>query len=408
MACVKQALACIAALLTIAALFSAGCRRQVTYYDDVAPILARRCVRCHSSGGLAARPSLERYEDVVRFRERIRLAVWTRSMPPWLPDDTGVCGRWKDALWLPNDEVQMLVSWLEGSLPAGEPRDAPAPVDPTPSLEHVDAVLDAGASFEPGLVERAYRCFVVDPGLAKDRLMTALRVHSTDPRMVAQITLFALESEKAEADADALDRASPEPGYPCYGSPRVEPERLVASWTWDSPVLRFPRGTGLRLRAHRKLVMQVHYDVITSGLSASTRTRIDLELDDRGREASLIRLAASGFSLPPEQRLTSADGEMIVPSDVTLWGIAPRMHTLGKTLQVSRVGGGAPSACLGAFEHWDFYRQRFFEYVAPVRLSRGDRLRVACAYDTQSRQDPVSSGDDIRDEDCAAFLYVTE
>lgn len=377
-------------------LCSNGCGRERITYDDVAPILARRCVGCHSDSGLAARPRLDRYDDIVRQREQIGRAVWTREMPPWIADDTGICCRWRDSLWLPKDELSTLVAWLEDGAPAAK-RTAPAslPARASPTLAHVDVTLDQAEDFVPGLTDRAYRCFVVDPKLERDRFMTALRVSSTDPRAVAQVTLFAIESEP------------PGKAYPCYGSPLVRPARLIASWTWDVPVLRLPPGTGVRLRKGEKLVMQVHYDVITSGLAAPTRTSVELELEDGVKEAVLLRLASEPFVLQPSRRVTRTGGDLVVPRKMTLWGIAPRMHTLGKSLRVQRVEGAA-SRCLGAFERWDFYRQRLFLYQEPVRLAEGDRLRVLCTYDTESRQDVVTSGGGIRDEECAAYLYVTE
>ena len=38
----------------------------------------------------------------------------------------------------------------------------------------------------------------------------------------------------------------------------------------------------------RKLVMQIHYNVVTSGLSASTRTRVELEFDDGPCDSSAL------------------------------------------------------------------------------------------------------------------------
>src|SRR5207248_1885482 len=79
-----------------------------------------------------------------------------------------------------------------------------------------------------------------------------------DPRGVAQVTLFALDSDAAEADVAALGT-----DYPCFGTARARDGRLVASWTWPTPVLRLPAG--VRLRAGRKLVAQIHYDVALAG-----------------------------------------------------------------------------------------------------------------------------------------------
>ncbi|WP_394842822.1 hypothetical protein LZC95_37840 [Pendulispora brunnea] len=391
----------------VAILSLVGCKRGPTYHRDVAPIVARRCIRCHSGDGLSALPRLDSYENVVSAAPKIKYAVQRRMMPPWGADDTGICRTWRDALWLGDAELSTLVSWTETGTPAGEPvGHARVRPDPIPELAHVDTTLDLGFDYKPGLGPTSYRCFVVDPNLDRDRFLTGIRVRFSDPRMLAQITLFAPQTMAAEADALTLDQDDPAPGYSCYGSPRVDPATLVASWTWSTPAQIFPPGTGIRLAAHRKLVAQVHYNVMTAGLSASSRTAIDLQFDEGVREAQFLPLSPRGIQLAPGKTYAEASGEMTMTAPTTIFGVAPRMHSLGRTMQLDRFHGGASPSCAGNFDHWDFYRQRLFTYDEPLRVEAGDRLRVSCIYNTEGRADPVLQGEDIRDEECTAYLYV--
>jgi hypothetical protein len=55
----------------------------VTYAADIAPIIARGCVSCHSPDGWAPF-SLLTYEDVRSRAERIAVAAEQGVMPPWL------------------------------------------------------------------------------------------------------------------------------------------------------------------------------------------------------------------------------------------------------------------------------------------------------------------------------------
>ena len=387
----------------VAALLLSGCRKRPTYHDDIAPILARRCVVCHSQNGVARLPTLETYEQVLAAAGKIRRAVQGRDMPPWGADDTGLCRKWKGALWLNDEELQTIVKWTEGDKPAGDRAKAPALPAP-PHFDHNGPTLDIGSDYRPGIGTLAYRCFLVDPGLDRDRLVSAFRVASTEPRSVAQITLYALAAG-AEARAVALDREDAVPGFVCYGASRVPESRLVMSWTWDSPVLRLPEKTGIRLRAREKLVMQVHYDPIATGTNVPTHTRIELELDDGAREASFWTVSPESLSLPPGRALVEASVEVDVKEARTVLGVAPRMHTLGKTMQLDRVQDGK-SECLANFDHWHFYRQRFFEYASPLVLKAGEKLRVSCVYNTQNSAEPVVMGERILDEQCLASLLV--
>lgn len=388
---------------------SMSCERGPTYHRDVEPILARRCVRCHGPTGLAAFPRLDGPEPLGALLEKVRLAVQNRAMPPWGADDTGQCGRWRDSPWLSGAEIETLVRFAERGGPRGAPVPSPPPPAPAPSLR-ADAWVDVGRDDTPGLGEGAYRCFLVDPGLTRDRLLTGVEVQASDPRGVAQVTLYALESARAEVQAAALDALDDRPGWPCFDGPQVTPARPIGSWSWTEATLEYPAGTGVRLRATRKLVLEVHYDLASAGLSSRTRIRAALRLGDGAggelAEAQLVPVRASGFRLPPGQVYAETRADLVVPAPWTLLGAAPRMHMLGRAMQLDRRAPGG-DACLANFSHWSFYRQQLFAYAEPVRLDPGDRLSVACVYDTEGRDAPVAAGEGIADEQCLVWLYVT-
>lgn len=74
-------------------------------------------------------------------------------------------------------------------------------------------------------------------------------------RVGVSATLRALDGEEAERAAARRDAEAPGPGWPCYGGSGVAGARLVAGWSWLTPVVRMPEGTGIRLAAGRPLVL---------------------------------------------------------------------------------------------------------------------------------------------------------
>jgi hypothetical protein len=412
----------------VAIVAAAGCARaRVPTNNDVAPIFARHCVRCHGAAGLAAFPRLDDTAALSRHAARIARVVAQREMPPWGIDSSGLCSRWQDALWLTEEEIATVVAWAEHGATRSRAA-ATAPVPPRDKLDRVDAVLDMGVAYQPGVGRGAYRCFVVDPGLARDRRLTAFAVASSDARPVAQVTLYALDSAAADREAAELDAREPGPGYSCYGAARVAPARLVGSWTWGSGVARLPPGLGLTLAAGRKMILQIHYNVTNAGLSAQSRTHIDLELDDNAREAWFWNVTSRNFTLPPGRAYAEIAGEATAPAALMVYGVVPRMHTLGRTLEVDLIGhparhslAGDDSArtarladrligdgtrCLANVDHWDVYWQRLYLLAAPLPLDARAPVRVTCSYDTQSRGEAVTAGERIEDEACAAELLV--
>ena len=222
--------------------------------------------------------------------------------------------------------------------------------------------------------------------------------------MVHHLTLFAFDSAADEKTAEDLDAADPGPGYACFGDTRAPSRWLVGSGPGGG-ALAFPEGTGLRMRAGRKTVLQIHYNRRNG--TFPDRTTIDLRLASSVRtEAFVPRLADVNLALPPHQEAVTQSDVLTVPQDVTLWGVWPHMHELGSQLRVTASHHGEEE-CIAQVNHWAFHWQGFANYVNPIQLSAGDMMRISCTYDTMSVDAQVGWGSGTADEMCIAFFYAT-
>lgn len=382
--------------------------RTPEYHRDVAPILARHCLECHRRDGVALGLPLDDFPKVRSRAAHVKRAVATRMMPPWGADNTGLCGTWQGARWLSNEEISTIIKWTEGGTPEGRGPSAlqapPAAVAPF----RAEATVDLGGVYQPGIGPGAYRCFVADPKLTRDRLLSAIRLRSGDPRGVRQVNLYSLDSDAAESEALRLDTSDTGLGYPCYGTSRAPDSRLIASWTAGSPVLRLSDRGGVRLLAGRKLVVQMHYNILWTGSDYRSSTEVDLELNDEGVESRVLSVAATGV-LSPGQRAPRVVARYPIDRKIQLLGVTPRMHSRGKVMQLNIERPGQTGRCLATFDHWAFYDQQFFTAVNPPTLQPGDTIEVSCMFQTLGTHEPaVRFGDTIDDEACVASLLVAD
>ena len=376
----------------------------VTFYRDAAPILYEHCVSCHAPGGIGG-VSFVDYESAALLAPLIAQKSTSREMPPWPAGNSGACNTYQDARWLSDSEITTLVAWADAGALAGDPSDGPPLPVPEPGLPEVSATLDMGFTYQPDAsLMDDYRCFVVDPQLAEARYLTGYEVHAGDPRVVHHVILFALDSD--EDEQKAIAKSSGGTGYPCVGGAGIDAARFVAGWAPGGPPTRYPEGTGLLLPAGRKMILQIHYNLMQGALP--DRTRIDLALaTDVAHKAQITRVAKNGFQLPPGQESVSIGAELPITSRGTLYGVAPHMHMLARSQRVDNVSSSATS-CVIDVPEWDFHWQQLYFYQQPQPLEPGDLLKLTCTYDTRGQTEPVTSGESTQEEMCIALLYVTE
>jgi hypothetical protein len=331
-------------------------------------------------------------------------------MPPFGADDTGLCGRWADAAWMTDAEIELFGAWVEGGAPRGDERAAPpareeaprAPARPAGTL-----TVDTGEAFAPGLGDRAVRCFLVSERRALSTSIIGVAVAAEPAGAVRQAALYELTGAAANRRARALDAADAGPGWACYGAPDITGARLLADWSRNTPDQRLPDGTGMALDRASTLVVQLRYDLIASAPGIPVRARFVLATGSASRAARLVPLRSEPFSLPPGVTQARVRAAWTVPHPTTFLGVAPRMHTLGRVLDLVRARGGQRQ-CLAHFGHWDVYDQQLFRAAAPIDLAAGDELTLTCELDTTSRTDEVKMGEAPDDEQCLAHLYLVD
>ena len=94
---------------------------KLTWTQEISRIVYKRCVTCHAD--------FKAYETARPWAKAIRDEVASRRMPPWGPVK-GV-GDFIGDPSLSGPEIDMLVAWVEGGAPEGDPAYLPGRI-PTP------------------------------------------------------------------------------------------------------------------------------------------------------------------------------------------------------------------------------------------------------------------------------------
>ena len=101
---------------------------SINYTTDIAPLVIRRCVSCHSTGNIAPHV-YSKYDDLAGRASQIRADMLLKRMSPWHAD--AQFGVFTNNVALTPIESATLHAWARAGAPRGTGTDplatAPAP-----------------------------------------------------------------------------------------------------------------------------------------------------------------------------------------------------------------------------------------------------------------------------------------
>lgn len=306
-----------------------------------------------------------------------------------------------------------------------------------------------------------YRCFLLDPRLAKDVYLTGTTVQPGNAAVVHHVILFTARRGQV-AEAEALDAATDGEGWTCFGDSGLRDNDGLNSAPWlgawapgGKESMSAP-GFGKPLKAGSRIIMQVHYNLLAGPGADRSSTVLryapgtadiepletmllpaPVEMPCRAeyadgplcdRDASIAdvieRFGGVGNTnnalyflcggKPKPSNVTHCDRTIAEPT--TIRGVAGHMHLLGRSIKIE-VNPGTPDAqTVLDIPVWDFDNQAN-KPIDPVQVDFGDVVRVTCKH-VQWLRDELPSfegipdkyvvwGEGTTDEMCLGILTVT-
>ena len=247
---------------------------DINFADDVRPILRRYCMPCHNPKGSAPDYiDLTTYGNDAKPGARawavaIEEELMTGRMPPWTADAR--YDHFRNSRRMSQQEIDILVAWVQGGGPQGPRRNLPPPLEFTEEewvLGYPDVVLEPSAEtvVEPGQQTASHR-EVLSVELEEDAWITGYEFRPQHPGVVYRMAAWVHEPE--DAPPEQLEVEVQVPYDPFRDEDEPEPTRMrtatpgpqfLGQWLrGDDPVL-LPDGAGKRLRTGSKVELVVEY-----------------------------------------------------------------------------------------------------------------------------------------------------
>jgi hypothetical protein len=404
-------------------LFFVGCgQNAVTYHKDIRPVMERKCVTCHTDGGITPFV-LDSWEAVSGLTDLIAASVDKREMPPWGMDED--CRAVVGSIDLTASERDLFARWYEAGSAEGDLEDYVAPTPPIPfdpGPPDISLTLETGYLPPMDRVDD-YRCMVIDQPFEEETFVAGALVSPDRLDLVHHIILYIAPPHTADALAE-LDAADEAPGFECFGDSGISESQMLTGWAPGGQMQSFDYDTAMRIPKGSLPILQLHYNRTTDAVPDDNhldQSKVDLWTLPSGQtpETLLHLLPVVDLSLEIE----AGDPHAVTvknfyyPVDANIVGVAPHMHLLGSEIYTTVHHEDGQTSCITDINQWDFNWQRSYLFEQPVPLTLADRIELTCVYDNSEENQPVlngakqpsqavSWGDGTFDEMCLNFLLV--
>lgn len=370
--------------------FAASAPSQITFTKDVLPIMQKRCQNCHRPGEVAPMSFLT-YSEVRPWAKAIREAVLTKKMPPWFADPH--YGKFSNDRSLAKDEIDTLVSWVDGGVREGDPKDAPAPVAWVDgwSIGRPDAVFEMPHDFDvPAAGTIEYQYIVIPSGFTKDTWVQAAEARPGNRKLVHHIIAFVRppgskwlseakpgvpfvpeakkddEKKKKKNDEEKDDAATPE---------------LLIGFAPGLVPMTLPSSQAKLVKAGSDFVFQMHYTA--TGTAGIDRSRIGVIFAKETPKERVFTSNAtnSKFVIPPGDPAFRVVSSITLQQSARLVDLMPHMHYRGKDFEYRAVYPTGEEQTLLSVPKYDFNWQLFYYLSDPIELPKGTRIDCTAHFD---------------------------
>ncbi len=373
-------LLCLAALLLLPRTGSTHepITTTVMFNKEVIRILHRNCMGCHAPNKIKADIPLTTYEEARPWAKAIKEEVLEKRMMPF--QAVKGYGSFQHDYALPQRDVELLVSWIEGGAPRGDVKDYPA--EPIRQLiaGNVWSLGEPDLVLQPETETRITaesdgkeHCLSIPTGLKEDRFVSAFEFQPGNGAIVHSAS-FAIESKAAKQSCGSA-----------FAS--------VAQWAPGQSAVRLPEGFGHRLPTGSRIVMKIRYR--TNGEPATDRSRIGLYFAKSALNKAVRNVAVApspGLTIPANDAAYRANATFALAEPAQIVAIRPLLFPFAKSIEATAIRPDGTSEVLIWAKGYRYDWQPSYIFKKPVALPRGTRIEVTAWLDN-SEDNPNNPND---------------
>jgi mono/diheme cytochrome c family protein len=336
-----------------------------TFTKDVLPIMQEHCQICHRAGGqnlggMVAPMAFENYKEVRPWSKAIAKAVSTKAMPPWdaAPEHAG---EFLGERGLSQEEIDTIVSWVEGGATRGNPKDAPEPLE-FPSVDgwsigEPDLVVSMpDPYFVPDDVVDETKYFPME--LTKDILPTDRWIKAVEFRPGSEVVHHII--------------ARPFGGIAPGNAPRV-----------------YRDGYAAKVKTETRLVWNMHYHKEAgAGTGMWDQSSLGVKFYPEGytpeHVLTTLPLGPRMIKIPAGESDYKQEAWHTFEKDALITRMMPHMHLRGKKVLYTLHYPDGKEETLLSVPEYDFNWQTLYRFKEPKAVPAGTKVQLEGWWDNSA------------------------
>jgi hypothetical protein len=344
-----------AAILGLPAIASAD---TPTFSKDVAPILFTNCATCHRAGEIGPMP-LTSFVEARPWARAIKLAVTSRTMPPWGADPA--VGHFANDPRLTQKDLDTITAWADGGAPEGNPRDLPAlPAFAAGWQIGTPDVVLTSAPFDVSPTGRSvYNDASLPTSFGADKFVRETEVRLGAPSITHHANAYVQE-----------------PG----GRARV------ASYSPGTGGKAYPDGVAKLIPAGTTLILNMHYNPKGQpGHDPGTRVGLKFATGPIRQVAITDDSSNNAIDIPPgDANYELAGKPFVFAEDSHLLTFTPRMNERGKDITYTLVRPDGSRQVLLRVPKFSYAWVFTYVLAEPIAAPKGSRLETLAHFDNSA------------------------
>ncbi len=405
---------CFLLFILMFGLFICSCKNgkeseEITFAENIAPIIYKNCTSCHRPGE-AGSFNLLTYQDAASRAKLLKYVTQSRFMPPW-PADARY-SHFIDEKVLTAEEINLITRWVDEGCRMGDTAKLPElPVFVTGSqIGKPDLVIKLREVYKiKGNGKDLFLLMRVPYQIPKDTFVRVIEVVPDNRKLVhhvnAQLLSYDFDKKstifKGNTVVDVNEFPDVLQAYKQLNLPNddgVTFPTLTQSVTNYLPGVTppvYPDGIGgfKMVRKGAIFLKDIHYGPsrvdttdqtafnVFFAKQAPKRPTQEFQMGTFGRSVTIPKLV-----IPPDTIMTF-HSDYTLPYDISVLTINPHMHLLGKKFLAYAVTLAKDTIPLIRINKWDFRWQYFYTFKKMLKIPKGATIHIEGVYDN-TRHNP--------------------